>query len=71
MILGTLPPLFVNNGITQVQVITTATTAFDNMAGVAGLMNGNSVSVGGLLFNTATTPTIVADKVLNRQTMEE
>jgi hypothetical protein len=63
-LLGSLPPLF--GSIPGIQVQTLSTTQFDNVSGVSGLTVGDTVSTGGLLFNTATTPTLVAEKVLKR-----
>jgi uncharacterized protein DUF5666 len=58
--LGSLPPLF--NG-TSIQVQTLSTTQFENVTGVSGLTAGQKVSTAGLLFNTASGPTLVAERV--------
>jgi Domain of unknown function (DUF4382)/Domain of unknown function (DUF5666) len=66
-ILGMLDSFFTMNGVTSIQVDVLSTTQFENdTTGLGGLSTGNNVSVGGLLFNTGTTPTIVAEKVLLR-----
>ncbi len=58
---------FTANGITAIQVdVLTTTEFFNDPTGLAGLSTGNTVSVGGLLFNTTGTPTLVAEKVLLR-----
>ena len=65
--LGSLPMFFTANGITAIQVdVLTTTQFFNDATGLAGLSTGNTVSVGGLLFNTTGTPTLVAEKVLLR-----
>lgn len=68
--LGTLPPLFTNASISSIQVDVLSSTQFEsdddamlNVTGLNNLATGNVVSVGGLLFNTATTPTLVAEKI--------
>jgi hypothetical protein len=47
-------------------VQTSSNTSFDNVAGVAGLADGSTVSVRGLLFKSAPAPVMVADKVRKR-----
>jgi Domain of unknown function (DUF5666) len=65
--LQTLPMLFTGNGVTAIQVDVLPSTEFANdSTGLAGLGVGNKVSVGGLLFNTSGTPTMVAERVLLR-----
>jgi Domain of unknown function (DUF5666)/Domain of unknown function (DUF4382) len=65
--LGTLPMFFATNGVSSIQVDVLSSTVFINdTTGLAGLSTGNNVSVGGLLFNTPTTPTMVAEKVFLR-----
>ncbi len=65
--IGTLPPLYSAFTAIKVQTVTTPlATQFQNVTGVAGLSTGDLVSVGGLLFNTGATPTLVAEKVLKR-----
>jgi hypothetical protein len=64
---GTLPPLFPAASSIKVQTITTPPpTQVQNVSGVSGLSKGDTVSVGGLLFNTAGIPTLAAEKVLKR-----
>jgi uncharacterized protein DUF5666/uncharacterized protein DUF4382 len=62
-ILNGLPPLFTGAGITIVQVDAVMGTEFDNVSGVGGLTTGQTVSVSGLLFNTPTQPTVIAEDV--------
>jgi hypothetical protein len=62
-ILNGLPPLLTGASITMVQVDAVMGTDFDNVSGVGGLASGQTVSVSGLLFNTATQPTVVAEEV--------
>lgn len=65
--LGSLDTFFTGNGVSAVQVDVLSSTEFINdSTGLAGLSTGNTVSVGGLLFNTSGTPTIVAERVLLR-----
>ena len=65
--LGTLPMFFTTNGVNSIQVDVLSSTVFINdTTGLAGLSTGNNVSVGGLLFNTPTTPTMVAERVFVR-----
>jgi hypothetical protein len=64
---GTLPPLFSAVTSIKVQTITNPPpTQFQNVSGVSGLAVGDTVSVGGLLFNTGAIPTLAAEKVLKR-----
>jgi hypothetical protein len=64
---STLPPLFSGTTPIKVQTITVPPpTQFQNVTGVSGLAVGDTVSVGGLLFNTGGTPTLAAEKVLKR-----
>jgi hypothetical protein len=56
-------PLFTHAGINLIQVDTLGATRFIDVSGVSGLTSGDRVSVGGLLFNTAGTPTMVAARV--------
>ncbi|HEV2489347.1 MAG TPA: DUF5666 domain-containing protein [Candidatus Acidoferrales bacterium] len=71
--LGMLPPLFTNAGISSIQVDVLSATQFEsddsavNVTGISNLSTNNLVSVGGLLFNTTGTPTLVAEKVDLRQ----
>ena len=64
--LNGLPPLFTGEtpAVTEIKVDTVTGTSFQNVSGVSGLADGNTVSVGGLLFNTGTTPTLLAKRVL-------
>ena len=69
--LGTLPSFFTNAGITSIQVDVLSNTQFETeedqmMSGLSSVQTGETVSVRGLLFNTMTTPTMVAEKVVNR-----
>src|SRR6266702_372657 len=57
--IGSLSGLFTANGITTIQVQTSSNTGFDNVAGVSGLADGNTVSVRGLLFSSTPNPVIV------------
>ncbi|HXX19897.1 MAG TPA: DUF5666 domain-containing protein [Candidatus Acidoferrum sp.] len=63
-----LPALFTSAtpAITELDVETVAGTNFENVSGVSALAGGDKVSVGGLLFNTASVPTVVAERVLLR-----
>ena len=63
---GTLPGLFTGNGISTIQVQTSSNTNFDNVAGVTGLADSNTVSVRGLLFTSTPNPVLIADKVRKR-----
>lgn len=64
--LSSLPPIFPSGS--SANVLTTPTTffSFNITGGVAGLAKADIVSVGGLLFNTPTGPTVVAERVLKR-----
>ena len=69
--LGKLPSFFTNAGITSIQVDVLSTTHVETeedqmMSGLSSLNTGDAVSVRGLLFNTMTTPTMVAEKVVKR-----
>jgi len=64
--IGSLPGLFTANGITTIQVQTSSNTNFENVAGVSGLADSNTVSVRGLLFTSTPSPVLVADKVRKR-----
>lgn len=65
-VLSSLPALFSGSGVTSMQVDVLSTTKFINTTGLAGLSTGKKVSVGGLLFNTGSTPTMVAERVFLR-----
>jgi hypothetical protein len=65
--LNGLPPLFTGEtpAVTEIVVDTATGTNFENgLSGVSGLSDGNTMSVGGLLFNTTSTPTLIAERVL-------
>ena len=61
--LNGLPPLFTGAGITLIQVDAVTGTDFENISGVGALTSGQTVSVSGLLFNTPTQPTLIAEEV--------
>jgi len=62
-----LPSLFTSAGITSIQVQTSGATDFDNVTGVSGLADKDTVSLRGLLFNNgANPPVLVAKKVRKR-----
>ncbi|HXZ11850.1 MAG TPA: DUF4382 domain-containing protein [Candidatus Sulfotelmatobacter sp.] len=65
-ILGGLPPLLAKAGITQITVEAVSGTDFENVSGVGGINTGDTVSVGGLVFNTSGQPTDVAERVFDR-----
>jgi hypothetical protein len=70
---GTLPSFFTNAGIMAIQVDVLSTTQFETeedqmVSGLSSFTTGETVSVRGLLFNTMTTPTMVAEKVVSRST---
>ncbi|MFZ0820462.1 MAG: DUF5666 domain-containing protein [Candidatus Acidiferrales bacterium] len=58
-----LSPLFAHASISLIQVDSVTGTIYINATGLSGLTAGDNVSVGGLLFNTPVTPTIVAERV--------
>ncbi len=62
-ILSPLPMFYTNAGITQIQVDAVTGTNFQNFSGVSSLSTGQTVSVAGLVFNTATQPTVIADEI--------
>jgi hypothetical protein len=72
--LGKLSPFFTTAGISSIQVDALSTTQFETeedqimTSGLGSLQTGNTVSVRGLLFNTMTTPTMVAERVVTRST---
>jgi len=63
---GTLPGIFTSAGVTSIQVQTSSNTNFENVSGASGLADGNTVSLRGLLFASAPTPVLIADKVRKR-----
>jgi hypothetical protein len=63
----TLPALFTNAGISSIHVQTSSNTDFEGVSGIAALVDGNTVSLRGLLFkNGALPPELVAKKVRKR-----
>jgi len=71
--LGTLPSFFTNAGIMSIQVDVLSNTQFETeedqmVSGLSSFKTGDRVSVRGPLFNTMTTPTMVAEKVVSRST---
>jgi hypothetical protein len=69
--LGTLPSFFTNAGIMSIQVDVLSNTQFETeedqmVSGLSSFKTGDTVSVRGPLFNTRTTPTMVAEKVVSR-----
>lgn len=64
---GNLPSLFTGAGIAAIQVDTSSATDFDNVAGVSALMNMDTVSVRGLLFNNGTNPPLLEAKKVRRR----
>jgi hypothetical protein len=71
--LGTLPSFFTNAGIMSIQVDVLSNTQFETeedqmVSGLSSFKTGDTVSVRGLLFNTMTTPTMVAEKVVSHST---
>ena len=64
--LGTLPGIFTSAGVTAIQVQTSSNTNFENVSGASGLADGNTVSLRGLLFASAPSPVLIADKVRKR-----
>lgn len=65
--LGNLPPLFTNSGTSALQVEMLPTTTFEDISGLSGLNNGDRVSAGGFLFNSTNPPTMVAERVVKRE----
>jgi len=66
-VLGSLPMLYTGAGINAIQVDTVTGTEFENVNGIGGISSGQTVSISGLLFNTATQPTAVAVEVRVRE----
>ena len=64
--IGMLPGIFTANGVATIQVQTSSQTGFDNVSGISGLADGNSVSLRGLLFKSTPNPVLIADKVRKR-----
>ncbi|HEV2615532.1 MAG TPA: DUF4382 domain-containing protein [Candidatus Acidoferrales bacterium] len=61
--LGNLSSLFTGAGVTAIQVQTSSQTQFADVSGVASLTTNDTVSVGGLLFNSTPAPVLLAEKV--------
>lgn len=62
--LGDLSTLFTGAGIAAIQVQTSSQTNFsDGLSGVGSLSVSQTVSVGGLLFNSSPTPVLLAEHV--------
>lgn len=64
--LTNLPSFFTAAGITQIQVQTSSQTNFDSVQDITGLSVSDTVSVGGLLFNSSSGPVLLAEKVRKR-----
>lgn len=64
--LGNLSSLFAGASISSIQVQTSSQTGFENVAGVSSLSVNDTVSVGGLLFNSTPAPVLLAEKVRKR-----
>lgn len=65
--LTNLPSFFTSAGITQIQVQTSSATEFeDGLSGLSGLAANDTISVVGLLFNSATQPVLLAEKIRQR-----
>src|SRR6266404_3256162 len=63
----TLPALFTIAGINSIHVQTSSETVFEGVSGVSALVDGNTVSLRGLLFNNGTLPPeFIAKKVRKR-----
>jgi len=65
--LGGLPPLFTKAGINQLEVEPVTGTDFENISGLSALSPNDHVSVAGLLFNPASGPVIIAERIAQRQ----
>lgn len=63
----TLPALFTNTGINSIHVQTSSETEFEGVSGVSGLVDGNTVSLRGLLFNNAALPPELIAKKLRKR----
>jgi hypothetical protein len=57
-VLTNLSPLF-TSPVTMINVVTLSNMNFEDFSGFGSLTAGSNVSVKGLLFNTAGTPTLV------------
>jgi hypothetical protein len=58
-----LPGIFTNG---QIHIETSSATVFENISNVAALRVGDTVSLGGLLFKTASDPVLVASRIRKR-----
>lgn len=63
----TLPALFTNTGINRIHVQTSSETDFEGVSGVSALVDGNTVSLRGLLFNNGTLPPELIAKKLRKR----
>ena len=66
--LGNLPSLFTkaNPNITQLTIEPVTGTDFNNVSGLSALNANDSVSVGGLRFNSSGGPVVIAERVNKR-----
>src|SRR5882724_2970563 len=63
----TLPALFTIAGINSIHVQTSSETVFEGVSGVSALVDGNTVSLRGLLFNNGTLPPVFIAKKLRKR----
>jgi hypothetical protein len=61
-----LPGLLTGAGVNTIQAQTSSETSFENASAVSALVDGNTVSLRGLLFMSAPSPVLVSDKVRKR-----
>jgi hypothetical protein len=61
-----LPGLLTGAGINAIQAQTSSETNFENASAISALVEGNTVSLRGLLFMSAPNPVLVSDKVRKR-----
>jgi hypothetical protein len=64
--LGSLPSLFMNASISQLEVQPVQGTDFENVSGLSALAANDQVSVAGLLFHSSGGPLVVAARVEKR-----
>jgi hypothetical protein len=64
--LGSLPSLFTNASISQLEVEAVQGTDFENVSGLSALAANDQVSVAGLLFHSSGGPLVVAARVEKR-----
>lgn len=64
--LTNLPSFFTAAGITQIHVQTSSQTNFDSVQDITGLSVNDTISVGGLLFNSSSGPVLLAEKLRKR-----